>query len=191
MKLNCYESYVQGARHRLHSPLHEGLYKINDFRDHIDQWHCELIYIRRFIAGQDSRPQFLCCTRGELAGWLKRLPALIAYDIGHDLLPGMEALTLNGVSHKLIAQERAHVQSRAYLLLSRLDQLSQALYRGIGTEYEHMRKGKSRLESLTKHAINLADRVIQIGNSHHGSCGPVPNLKTGKLAAQSLFKDLS
>lgn len=166
---NCYASYAEGCNDRLLRPLNGGLYKVTDFRNDNDQLLFELQDIRRAISVHAVWPLSSCCTRRELASWLKRLPALIAYDIGHNLLPGMEALVRDGVPVHLIEQERPYIQSRAFRLLEQLEQLSQVLSRGIESEYSHMRKGKSRLELLTEQAIKLADRTVQIGNGHHDS----------------------
>ncbi len=167
--LSCYEAYVEGCNDRLRRPLNGGRYKVTDFFHDNDRWLFELRYIRRFISGRDELPLFSCCTRSELAAWLKRLPALIAYKVGYDLLPGMEALFRDGVPLHLIEQERPYIQSRAFRLLEQLEQLSQALSRGIESEYSQMRKGKSRLEVLTEQASKLADHTAQIGNGHHDS----------------------
>lgn len=188
---NCFEAYEEGCRHRLRRPLHEGRYKLENFRDNMSQWNSELLYIRRFMSKQDEKPCFLCCTRAELPSWLKRLPSLIAYDIGHDLLPGMEALVHEGVPSHLIGQDRPHIQSRAMRLLYQLDQLSQVIGSGVEAQYHEMRQGRSRLESVLEQAISLADRAMQIGNNHRGACTPVPNQKSGNHPAQSSSRELS
>jgi hypothetical protein len=159
---NCYEAFNKATAERKKDPLPRGEYKLRECRSRLVRCKKELVSIQRLVSGKADRWALGCCTSEDKHIWLKRLPEAVAHWLGWSLIPGLHALTADGVSAQAIESISGPIGRETNLLLSRLEAVRQAIAKNIDREYERMRSGTPMLEPLVDEAIRLTDLALSL-----------------------------
>jgi hypothetical protein len=102
-----------------------------------------------------------CCLPHEVAKWLKNVPLIAAWDLGHDLLPAFAALRFDGVNVNLLKSESPRLKVRANALLRNLEATRMKLNSRVKIEYRAMRRGSSLLEPLLGDALAMLPHSVR------------------------------
>ena len=108
-----------------------------------------------------------CCLPHEVAKWLKNVPLIAVWDLGHDLLPAFAALRFDGVNVNLLKSESPRLKVRANALLRNLEATRMKLNSGVKIEYRAMRRGSSLLEPLLGDALAMLPHSVKGGAHEH------------------------
>jgi hypothetical protein len=99
----CKERFLEGIQDRNKYPLSNGIYKIKQVNDLINDRMDRLIWIAA-LKQKKVRPNWYDPNPSkENTRWIKNLPLDLAYNLGFRLKPGIEALGGDGVSPKAVA----------------------------------------------------------------------------------------
>ncbi len=101
-----------------------------------------------------------CCLPHEVAKWLKNVPLIAAWDLGHDL-PAFAALPLDGVDENLVRRESPRLRTRVNELLCNLEATHMKLNSGVKIEYQAMRRGSSLLEPLLDDTLSILPHSVR------------------------------
>jgi hypothetical protein len=102
------------------------------------------------------------CTAEDKHLWLKDLPAHIAYRLGYEVLPGLRALTADGVDSTVIHSELPIFERDCLSVVGQLEIVHQKIYKSIKVEYDQMRFGGSLLEPRLRDAVGIAKNILQL-----------------------------
>jgi hypothetical protein len=108
----------------------------------------------------------LGCTEQDKAYRLKRVPHIIARELGYNLIPAIEALTVERVP---AADVFTYVQSIKPLvdnLLVECDAIQTGTSRSIQGEYDALKAGNSSLERICVKALRIADLAVDFCEQH-------------------------
>lgn len=138
-------------------------YKVRECRNHLRD-ECDVV---ASIARSLTRPryktygsQLLGCTEGDKALRLRRVPSIIARLLGYDLIPAIEALTLEGVHPADIVAFTASIRPAVKKLITDCDAIQTQTTRSVRGEYAALRRGTSGTERLCKEALAIADAAV-------------------------------
>jgi len=98
----CQSAFQNGTASRATYPLQRGEYKLSEAKNTLLKWAKEVQSIDDYQRGVLSRPALACCAVDEISSWLKQCPVNIAELIGYDILPGIAALTGDGVPLRVV-----------------------------------------------------------------------------------------
>lgn len=161
MSKSCFHEFHAGAAMRLTSPLPNGLYKLQNFHDNMREIRDEVRAIAAYENGKAPASALSCCLPHEVAKWLKNVPLIAAWDLGHDLLPAFAALRFDGVNVNLLKTESPRLKVRANSLLRNLEATRMKLNSGVKIEYRAMRRGSSLLEPLLGDALAILPHAVR------------------------------
>jgi hypothetical protein len=164
MKSVIRENFDKGRRARVESPLPFGLYKLKEVRRYPDQvlnTLDELIrakkYKQPFYVLYGDSPKVWACGR------LKEL----AYRIGKDLIPSIEALTGDGLPAEVIHPYMAGLRQREQDLLSELEHADWQLRSwGIKYEYDLWNTGRSLLLEPSVNFLAMTEIGLRLVDEH-------------------------
>jgi hypothetical protein len=103
------------------------------------------------------------CTTEDKAHRLKRVPEIIAHEVGYNLHPAVEALTLHGVPDVAVRALLASIKPQVDLLLFDCDVAQQATAR---QEYGAMKAGNSGMKRICADAVHIAEQAIEFCAKH-------------------------
>ncbi len=159
-KQPCQKAYLAGQQDRKSRPLRWGAYKL-------EERYCELIRaqqttgdIRGHVCAGGARWVGTACTSEDKHMWLKEVPLWISRMLGEDLLPGLRALSHDGVPSSTIDRLERTIQADVDRLVQRCDFVRLRIARCIEFEYREMRTGGSLVEDLLDEAISLFKRAL-------------------------------
>ena len=155
-------SFAQGRRDRLSHPLSSGRYKLVECAERLNQCIEEIDRIRNYINGRGHRWLLMHCTAEDKHLWLKDLPSHVAYRLGYEVLPGLQALTADGVDSTLIRSELPNFERNCLSVVGQLEIVHQKIYKSINVEYDQMRLGGSLLEAQVRDAVGIAKHALQL-----------------------------
>ena len=122
---------------RTNHPLNRvSAFKVREVRGTIDRLLRTVVEVAAFVTGGSSAPvPFLlgCCTTEDKATWLKDLPGHIARELGYNLIPAIEALTVEGVAADDILTFILSIKPQVDQLLVDCD----AIQTGIRAVFDH------------------------------------------------------
>lgn len=159
---SCHEVFQKAKIQRAQNPLGHGYYKLRECRERLVSCHAEIGRIRRYLNHESARYELMHCTAEDKHIWLKDVPSHVAYRLGYEVLPGLKALSADGVRSKIIQDTYPWIEKECLALLDSLELARTAIRKNIGAEYRQMRQGRSMLEPLVEKAIVLASLALDI-----------------------------
>ena len=166
-KFRCIKAFQDGAQARCAYPLRAGEYKLHESYRHFVGWRDEITKISAFKHRKASRHSLRHCTSDDCSKWLKDLPEAIAFELAHNVLPGINALAADGVPPSLRDSALSQATPTVHQLVEDCDRARRIVSRRIANEYERMKVGDSYLIPLVSDAIRIMDGVYrQTGLSH-------------------------
>jgi hypothetical protein len=159
---SCLDHYKDALDDRKSRPLPSGGYKLTEARRTLNACLNTLAAIQadKRYGGKfrGYRRSFGCCKSDDAAIWLKRLPGIVAAEMGSNVIPAIEALEADAVSKITVAQQTRTARAAATDLVDACEEASQALRKGgIEPEYRRLRQGSSTLEPLVRAALDIVN----------------------------------
>jgi hypothetical protein len=144
-------------------------YKVRKSRDNL---HDNLrtvasiaVYLR--TRPRDRHPSMLLgCVEDDKAYRLKRVPQIIAHELGYNLIPAIEALTVEGVPAGDIVTFIGSIKGRVDQLLADCDAIQTGISRSIQGEYDALKAGNSSMELICAEALRIADLAVDFCEQH-------------------------
>lgn len=106
------------------------------------------------------------CTEEDKADRLKRVPEIIADELGYNLIPALMALDLEGVPEADIVAFLQSIKPNVDRILADCDAVRMATSRTIKSEYADLKAGESALASLCVHALDVAAQAVAFCKAH-------------------------
>jgi hypothetical protein len=131
----------------------------------LESFVSEIVRIRAFINNEANRWGLLHCTAQDKDVWLKGLPCVVAHRLGYELLPGLQAMQLDGVAGQIVRDALHLAESQCDDLIQRLEPVRLTLESSIDWEYHAMRRGSSLIEPLVRDALELTQKSLLINQN--------------------------
>ncbi len=160
--LNCRQAFTAGKVARSQYPLTSGSYKLMECAARFESFVSAIAQIRAFINNEANRWELLHCTAQDKDVWLKGLPSVVAHRLGYELLPGLQAMQLDGVASQIVQDALHMAESQCDDLIQRLEPVRLTLESSIDWEYQAMRRGSSLIEPLVRDALELTQKSLSI-----------------------------
>jgi hypothetical protein len=144
-------------------------YKVRESRDNLQRECAVVASIAEYLRARPSDRRgstLLGCTEEDKAHRLKRTPHIIARELGYNLIPAIEALTLEGIPREDIDAFLATIKPRVQQLVSDCDAARTAISRSIQGEYARMKAGNSDLMRICNEALDIADLAVEFCERH-------------------------
>lgn len=106
------------------------------------------------------------CTEQDKGYRLKRVPEIIAYELGYNLIPALEALHLEGVPEADIIAFLQSFKPEVDRILAKCDAIQMATRRSIKSEYAALKAGYSPLEAVCADALDVAEQAVAFCKEH-------------------------
>lgn len=169
--VNCRDIFLTALRERLNQCPFDRVsaYKVRECRDTLQDNLDTVISIKEYQCARPSeRHSWLLtgCTSEDRAIRLKRVPAIIAQEMGFNLIPAIAALHLEGVEPTRIAEFLQSAKPQFDRLLVVCEGARQATCRSIKPEYGAMKAGTSSLEHISILALGLAQQAVEFCERH-------------------------
>lgn len=145
-------------------------YKVRESSENIYSMLSTVMEITHVVsrgATHSSPVRLGCCTSEEKANWLKDLPHKLAHELGYNLIPAIEALSVEGVPTSAIRAFVQSIKGKVYQLLADCDAVQSATSRTIKREYALMKQGRSSALRICNDAFQIADQAKRFCH-HHG-----------------------
>ena len=158
--MTCDDICNAARAERANHPLRSGRDKLEEARQEIAAWReLVLTVTARLRTGGNFRTDENLgpCMAQERGTYLKGLPARLARLIGYKILPGIAALSGDGVPPAEVECLLRRAETDAHHLIADCKSLQLRLKGGIGREYQAMRKGEGGLIRLLEVADNMLD----------------------------------
>ena len=170
-KMTCQAVFREAMRdRRANHPLDRiSAYKVRESRDNLQHGRDVVASIADY---QRARPcdrhsvLLVGCTPEDTASFLKRFPGIIARELGYNLIPAIEALTVEGVPAVDINTFIQSIKPQVDQLLVDCDAIQTANARSIKPEYAAMTASNSDLIRLSKEALRIAEQAVVFCEQH-------------------------
>lgn len=156
----CQDAFDAAAIDRKNYPLNQGEYKLREVRHTISGWKKELVRISDYIKNKSKRHGLSHCTADDAGYWLKDLLALIAYELGYNVLPSIAALIADGVPSQTVNHLMSQATQLTGHLVAQCESARTLLKQGINDEYKRMEAGHSTIEPILDQILALIDAVV-------------------------------
>lgn len=169
--MNCHAIFRAALRdRRANHPLDRiSAYKVRESRDNL---HHNLRTVASIAVYLGARPcdrhsiMLLGCTEEDKAYRLKRAPHIIARELGYNLIPAIEALTVEGVPDADIASFILSIKPLVDNLLAEYDAIQMGTTRSIQPEYDALKAGNSTIERICADALDIAEQAVDFCEQH-------------------------
>lgn len=144
-------------------------YKIRECRDNLQHNLNTVASIAEYLCARQSyRPPSMLvgCTEEDKGYRLKRVPEIVADELGYNLIPAVKALALEGVPAVDINLFILNIKLRVNRLLADCDAVQRATARSIKPEYAALKAGYSSMEQISADALYIADQTVEFCKSH-------------------------
>jgi hypothetical protein len=144
-------------------------YKIRESRDNIEHELRVVVGLEDYLSTKPSRrnPHVLVgCTPEDKAQRLKKIPRVIAKELGENLIPAVEALHVEGIPKKDVDAFVATLKPMVKNLLTDCDNVLAVTARSIRDEYAAVRNGTSGSEQICRDALRIADVAVDFAKKH-------------------------
>lgn len=144
-------------------------YKIRESRDNIEHELRVVLGLEAYLWSKPSRrnPYVLVgCTPEDKAQRLKKIPRVIATELGENLIPAIEALHVEGIPQKDVDALVASLRSSVIKLLDDCDNVLAVTARSIRDEYGAIKNGTSGSEEICRDALRIADRALDFAKKY-------------------------
>ena len=170
-KMTCQAVFRSSIRdRRTNHPLDRAsAYKLRESRDNLQHGRDVVASIADY---QRARPcdrhsvSLVGCTPEDTASFLKRFPGIIARELGYNLIPAIEALTVEGVAADDILTFIQSIKPQVDQLLVDCDAIQTGNARSIKPEYDGMKAGDSRIMRICDEALDIADLAVAFCERH-------------------------
>jgi len=144
-------------------------YKIRESRGNIEHELRVVLGLEVYLSAKPScrNPYSLVgCTTEDKAERLKKIPSVIATELGYNLIPAIEALHVEGIPQQDIDAFVASIKSSVFRLLDDCDEVWAVTARSIRDEYSAIRIGTSGSEQICRDALRIADAAMDFAKKH-------------------------
>jgi hypothetical protein len=144
-------------------------YKVRESRDNLQHECAVVASIAEYLRARPSDRRgstLLGCTPEDKAYRLKRIPGIIARELGYNLIPAIEALTVEGVAADDILTFILSIKPEVDQLLVDCDAIQTGISRSIQGEYDGMKAGDSRIMRICVEALDIADLAVEFCEQH-------------------------
>ena len=153
-----------------HPLVNGGAYKVRESRYNLLH-ECNAVrsiaeYLRAPRGTYGRSSLLVGCVESDKSARLKRIPKIIAYELGYNLIPAIEALRLEGVPVTGIANFIRSIQPQVDQLLTECDVVQTVTARSIKCEYEAMNAGHSGMVRICAAALSIAEDVVKFCDQH-------------------------
>lgn len=138
-------------------------YKVRESRDNMNDECLVVTSIAEYLRDRPSDDHFSMlrgCTEGDKGYRLKRTPRIIARELGYNLIPALEALTVEGVPAADINTFIRSIKPQVDRLLADCDAVHLSTARSIKPEYDAMKAGRSNMERICAKALGIAEQAV-------------------------------
>lgn len=157
------KEFSAGYKQRHQYPLLSGLYKLREARQNLLRMHDTVSLIKRHKEKNLRLPDFLNqCMRHEVSTWLKATPTAIAWQLGYNIAPGVDALTGDGLNTSDISSIKKQIKPAIDDLILNCELTHTAIKKNIGYEYRNMKSGQSELLESLESGIKICDTIIHL-----------------------------
>lgn len=160
----CQCEFDKGRDARRKYPLHSGAYKLVETADVLRSYLAtlETIAVDRRQNAKGYGRHFGGCTSDDAHIWLRRLPGVIAYTLGYNVLPAIAALGADDVAPGDVRDALTQAQAAVARLVRDCEQVHQSLKAGIAQEYKALRDDYSDLPRLLDRALDIVESARSI-----------------------------
>jgi hypothetical protein len=144
-------------------------YKVRESRDNLRHERAVVASIAEYLRACPRDRHFsmlLGCTEDDKAQRLKGIPAGIAHELGYNLIPAIEALTVEGVPAADIAGFILSIKPLVDNLLAECDAIQMGTSRSIQPEYDALKAGNSSTENISAEALRIAEQAVAFCVGH-------------------------
>ena len=144
-------------------------YKIRECRDNLQRNLHTVTSIADYLCARRSErhPSMLVgCTEEDMGYRLKRVPEIVADELGYNLIPAVKALALEGVPAVDINLFIRTIKPQIDRLLADCDAVQTVTARSIKPEYAALKAGYSPTEQISANALCIAEKVVEFCNWH-------------------------
>lgn len=142
-KTECSDEFRKGSEARQAHPLPSGMYKLAEVR-------------RRLEESLQALTDFLSSTGSARApGWLRRIPTMIARELGYNVIPAIAALTGDDLPLAQVSKMVAHSRKRCSDIVRRCDIARGRLASCAGAQYSRILIQDIMLEGLLQDTLDL------------------------------------
>jgi hypothetical protein len=170
-KLTSLEVYQAAFNHREDDHPFDRLsaYKVRESRNNLRHELALLRSVQLYLATTKSmrRPaQLIGCTPDDMARRIKRVPTIIAEELGYNLMPAALALAVEGVSSRAVSRLASALLPRINALLAECDATKLICQMSASLLYHDLRTGSSPLPRLCRDALEIADGAAMLCEKH-------------------------
>lgn len=144
-------------------------YKIRECRDNLQRNLHTVASIADYLCARRSErhPSMLVgCTEEDKGYRLKRVPEIVADELGYNLIPAVKALALEGVPAGDIKLFIRTIKPQVDRLLADCDAVQTVTARSIKPEYAALKAGYSPTEQISADALSIAEQAVAFCKSH-------------------------
>jgi hypothetical protein len=144
-------------------------YKVRESGDNLQHNLKTVRSIAEYLRARpaDRRSSMLVgCAEEDKADRLKRVPEIIAHELGYNLIPALEALTLDGVPEADIITFLQSIKPNVDRILTDCDAIQVATARSIKSEYAALKAGYSPSEAVCADALDVAEQAVAFCKEH-------------------------
>ena len=144
-------------------------YKIGESRDNIEHELRVILGLETYLSAKPSRrnPYILVgCTPEDKAQRLKKIPRVIATELGENLIPAIEALHVEGIRKQDVEAFVASIKSSVLRLLDDCDDVWAVTATSIRDEYSAIKNGTSGSEQICRDALRIADAAMDCAKKY-------------------------
>jgi hypothetical protein len=144
-------------------------YKIRESRDNIEHELRVVLGLEAYLSARPSsrNPHVLVgCTPEDKSQRLKKIPRVIARELGENLIPAIEALHVEGIPQQDVDAFVASLKSSVIKLLDDCDNVLAVTARSIRDEYSAVRNGTSGSEQICRDALRIADAAMDFAKKY-------------------------
>lgn len=106
------------------------------------------------------------CTEEDKGYRLKRVPEIVAHELGYNLIPALMALGVEGVPEADIIAFLQSIKPQVDRILTDCDAIQTATARSIKSEYSALKAGYSPLAALCADALDVAEWAVAFCKEH-------------------------
>lgn len=144
-------------------------YKVRESWENIESMASTVTEIISVVSnGETHSPPIRlgCCTSEDKARWLKDLPGNIARELGGNLIPAIEALSVEGVPEATIGGFTQSIKGSVRQLLADCNAIQATTKRSVTGEYARMKAGQSDMLRICNDAFRIANQAKLFCQKH-------------------------
>lgn len=159
----CRKAYNDGSIIRAKTPLKSGHYKLRDTLRTLKRCKSTIGEIGAHLHDTNTRGDKLlgCCMSYEKHTWLKQLPIDISTMLGQHVMPGIIALSGDGVPAQILVDIMNEMKPRIDQLKEECERQRQSLRHGIQDEYRAIKAGSSGSMDIVDEAIAIITDCLE------------------------------